>query len=259
MLKKRLVGVVTVKDGWAVQSFGYRRYLPLGRPEVLVENLDRWGADEILLQCIDRSTRGEGPDFPLLESVGALGLSTPLIYAGGIKNPEDGISVVKAGADRVCLDAALHDNPALAVSLAEPLGAQAVIAALPLAWNDVGLLWRDYRHGTDQPLPGTLLDMLSCGVISETLVIDWRHEGQPGGFDADLVKAFPIKDIPLIALGGLSDTSVIRTVFDNPRVVAVGIGNFLSYKEHAVQAYKQQLQGLPLRPPFYDNKIAAPS
>ena len=32
-----------------MQSFGYRRYLPLGRPEVLVENLDRWGADEIVL------------------------------------------------------------------------------------------------------------------------------------------------------------------------------------------------------------------
>ena len=56
MVKKRLVGVITVKDGWAVQSFGYERYLPLGRPEVIAENLDRWGADEILLQCIDRST-----------------------------------------------------------------------------------------------------------------------------------------------------------------------------------------------------------
>ena len=46
MIPKRLIGVVIVKDGWAVQSFGYRRWLPLGRPEVLVENLDRWGADE---------------------------------------------------------------------------------------------------------------------------------------------------------------------------------------------------------------------
>ena len=35
MLKKRLIGVVTVRRGWAVQSFGYKRWLPLGRPEVL--------------------------------------------------------------------------------------------------------------------------------------------------------------------------------------------------------------------------------
>ena len=34
MLLKRLVGVVTVRRGIAVQSFGYQRWLPLGRPEV---------------------------------------------------------------------------------------------------------------------------------------------------------------------------------------------------------------------------------
>ena len=69
MLHKRLVGVVTVKGGWAVQSFGYKSYLPLGRPEVLVENLDRWGADEILVHVIDRSVKKLGPDFNLIEKL----------------------------------------------------------------------------------------------------------------------------------------------------------------------------------------------
>ena len=67
MLKKRLIGIVLVKDGWAVQSFGYRRCLPLGKPECLVENLDRWGADEIFVLNIDRSTDNIGPDFELLK------------------------------------------------------------------------------------------------------------------------------------------------------------------------------------------------
>ena len=83
MLKKRLIGVVTIKNGWAVQSFGYQRYLPLGKPECLVENLDRWGADEILVHVIDRSVSGEGPDYELLEKFARLGLGTPLIYGGG--------------------------------------------------------------------------------------------------------------------------------------------------------------------------------
>jgi cyclase len=39
MLKKRLIGVVTVRDGWAVQSFGYGRYLPLGKPVLMVLKL----------------------------------------------------------------------------------------------------------------------------------------------------------------------------------------------------------------------------
>ena len=101
MLKKRLVGVVTIKDGWAIQSMGYKRYLPLGKPECLVENLDRWGADEILVQVIDRSVNGQHPDFDLLERVARLGLETPLIYCGGIRTDEDGVRAIQAGADRL--------------------------------------------------------------------------------------------------------------------------------------------------------------
>ena len=101
MIPKRLIGVVIVKDGWAVQSFGYRRWLPLGRPEVLVENLDRWGADEILLQCVDRGDRG--PDIALLERLCKRGLSTPLIYQGGVRSVADGVAVIQTGAERLAL------------------------------------------------------------------------------------------------------------------------------------------------------------
>ena len=49
MLKPRILGAVLVKDGWAVQSIGFARFLPVGRPEVSVEFLDRYGVDEIAL------------------------------------------------------------------------------------------------------------------------------------------------------------------------------------------------------------------
>ena len=42
-MKKRLIGIITVKDNIAVQSFGYRKYLPLEKPEILAKNLDIWG------------------------------------------------------------------------------------------------------------------------------------------------------------------------------------------------------------------------
>src|SRR5690554_2349668 len=111
MLRKRLIGVVTVRNGWAVQSFGYRRYLPLGRPECLVENLDRWGADEILVQVIDRSAGERGPDFDLLARLGRLGLETPLIYGGGVASADHAVRAIQSGADRVTVDQALHRAP----------------------------------------------------------------------------------------------------------------------------------------------------
>lgn len=256
MLKKRLVGVVTVKNGWAVQSSGYRRYLPLGKPECLVENLDRWGADEILVQVIDRSVAGLGPDFELLERLGSLGLETPLIYAGGIRSVADGVKLVQSGADRIVVDALLHGDLLPVKGLSDQLGAQALIASLPLSWQGKSLAWLNYRLRTSSPISDEVLCLIQSGIISEALISDWQHEGMPGGFEQKLVEDFPLKDVPIIAFGGLSDHEQMRTLLQSPMVAAVAVGNFLSYREHAIQNYKEELTGLPLRLATYESTFS---
>jgi cyclase len=258
VIKKRLVGVVTVKDGWAVQSFGYARHLPLGRPEVLVENLDRWGADEILVQCIDRSRAQAGPDLALLERIGRLGLSTPLIYSGGIRDAADGLAAVQAAADRICIDSMLHDRIAEVHALSGQLGAQALIAALPLSHEEGRLQWLDHRTGRRQPLGEALLGLLAGGVISEALLIDWRHEGHAGAFDEGILAHFPLEQVPLIAFGGLSEPRQLRAVLQSPRVAAAAVGNFLSHREHAIQRLKLELAGIPLRPASFHRTLLTP-
>ena len=86
----------------------------------------------------------------------------------------------------------------------------------------------------------------------EALVIDWRHEGQPGAFDLRLLDATALKGIRLIAFGGLSEPLALRKALEAPGVVAVAQGNFLNYREHAIQVLKQQLEGLPLRAARYE-------
>lgn len=253
MLKKRLIGVITVKNGWAVQSFGYSRYLPLGKPECLVENLDRWGVDEIFVQVIDRSAKNLGPDFDLLARLGAIGIETPLIYAGGIRSMEDGIRLVQLGADRIVLDSLLHDDLRSVRCLSERLGAQALIASVPLAFQGANLEWLDYRTRSSSPLSENVLSLIEAGVTSEVLVSDWRHDGVPGGFDKKLVEYFPLKDVPVIAFGGISEDEQMRKLMQSTRIAAVAVGNFLSYREHAVQNYKEMLMGLPLRPATYES------
>ncbi|WP_076590892.1 HisA/HisF-related TIM barrel protein [Herminiimonas arsenitoxidans] len=253
MLKKRLVGIVTVKNGWAVQSFGYRRYLPLGKPECLIENLDRWGADEILVQVIDRSVSSLGPDFKLLERLGALGLETPLIYSGGIRSVSDGIKVVQSGADRISVDALLHSDLSSVKDLSERLGAQALIASLPLSFQTGGLEWLDYRFRTSKPIPDEIFSLIQNGIVSEVLISDWQHEGLPGGFEQKLVQEFPLKNVPIIAFGGISEHEQMRTLLKSTNVAALAVGNFLSYKEHAIQKYKEALTGLPLRLATYES------
>jgi len=253
MLKKRLVGVVTVKNGWAVQSFGYHRYLPLGNPECLVENLDRWGADEILVQVIDRSASDSSPCFELVERLGGLGLETPLIYAGGIRSAEDGVKLVQLGADRIVVDSLLHDDLSQVRALSEMLGAQALIASMPVSWNGDQVEWYDYRTRTAAKITDELLDTFHSNLISEVLVTDWMHEGYREGFEQRLVDEFPVHHVPVIAFGGVTASTQMRVLLQMPMVVAVAVGNALSYEEHTIQKHKEALAGMPVRHAIYEH------
>jgi cyclase len=253
MLKKRLIGVVTVRNGWAVQSFGYRRYLPLGKPECLVENLDRWGADEILVQVVDASGLNRGPDFDLLERLGRLGLETPLIYAGGIRSLADGVKLVQLGADRLVVDALLHDSPSMIRDLSQQLGAQAIIASMPLTLQQGGVAWFDYRKKISKPIDFATAQLLLAGVCSEVLVTDWQNEGVTNGFDQKLIDEFTFKNLKVIVFGGISEIQQMQSMFGRQEVVAVAVGNFLNYREHSIQSFKASLTGVALRAPSYQS------
>lgn len=43
MLKKRVAANLVVKDGIVVQSIGFKKYLPVGKPEIAIEFLNQWG------------------------------------------------------------------------------------------------------------------------------------------------------------------------------------------------------------------------
>jgi cyclase len=254
MLKKRFIGVVVVKDGWAVQSFGYGRYLPLGKPECLVENFDRWGADEILVQVIDRSAADLGPDFELLKKLARLALGTPLIYGGGIRTVEEGDKVIQSGADRITVDTLLHDDLSEVISLRNRLGAQAVIASMPMTMGSNGPEWFNYRSKVPVPIGEALTKVIEQGVVSEVLLTDWQNEGSPIGFNSVLIDLFPYKKVPLIAFGGISSAEQMKGLLARPNVAAVSVGNFLSYREHAIQQFKVALASAALRPSTYSTE-----
>lgn len=252
MIKKRIVGVITVKNGLAVQSFGYNHYLPLGSPEYLVENLDRWGADEILVQSIDRTRCGLGPDFSLLDRLGSLGLSTPLVYAGGIRSADDAVEVVRRGADRVVVDGLIHVDAQQIERISNALGAQGIIACLPLTILDGTCVWYNYQTKTHSPIPESILSIFERGQVLEVLVVDWMHEGIPGTFDSRLIKAFPLPHVQLIAFGGVGQADNVISLLNKSNVSAIAIGNSLSYSEHAIQKLRVRLDNMVVRMPNFE-------
>src|SRR5438067_1764530 len=100
MLKNRVIGVVLVKEDIAVQSINFERYLPIGKPQIAINYLDRWGIDEIVVLHIEGTRNGSCPDGSQVKSY-ARECRVPLSVGGGIKQVDDVRRIIQAGADKV--------------------------------------------------------------------------------------------------------------------------------------------------------------
>ena len=252
MIKKRVSALIVVKNNIAVQSFSYNSYLPIGRPDLLIENYDRWGVDEIIILAIDRTKDNVGPDFKLLEKISKLKIMTPIIYGGGIRNSEDAKLVIKHGADRIIVESVFLNEENQIRNISKVVGSQAVIISLPLIIKNKSIFVYDYKELK-------LIDFKKYKIISkrnidcfsEILITDVLNEGKHNAFNINILNQLSNIKNSLIVFGGISTTKKIELISKFKNVSCVVIGNFLSYKENAYQQYLKNIVNKNFRNPFY--------
>lgn len=251
MIKKRLIGSIIVKNNWAVQSFGYKKYLPLGNPISLVKNLNRWGADEILISVIDRSFLNLGPDFKLLKQIQSLNIETPLIYSGGIQTLDQAKQILSLGADRIVVETLFESNFNELKKISSFIGSQSIVASIPIVKNHKGVFEYNYKNKKIDNISKIKVLMQNKDLVSEILITDIVNEGYDDKFNVDLIKKFPLKDKKLICFGGITSKKIIEKIFKNRNVSAIAVGNSLNFKEHSIQNLKKKFTKKIFRKEFY--------
>ena len=183
MENKRIIGTVIIKENWAVQSFGYKNYLPIGKPELVVENLNWWGADEILVIDTDSTKENSKPNYGMIEKIVSKNLSTPLIYSGGIHDKDQAKKIIGMGVERICLESLLYSNYLEVENISEAIGSQAVIISVPLIYENGKILYFNYINKKKYDLKDHNLHFLDSNLFSEILIIDKKNEGGNNTFD----------------------------------------------------------------------------
>lgn len=245
MLKKRIIGNIIVKNDLAVQSFNYKKFLPIGKPEILLENLDNWGVDEIAIIVIDR--KDKGPDFKLLSKLKDYKINTPLIYGGGIKTKDQANAVISYGAERIILDSIIYENIDNINQIYNSLGSQALILSLPLINEKNTIYFYNYKTG-EKNLDSKIIEILKKEFFSEIVLMNVNGEGSARGFDQLLTKYMKgITRVPFIVFGGITTSKDVKNCLKDKRISAVMIGNSLNYKEHSIYHLKKNIKDLWIR------------
>lgn len=244
MLKKRIAAVLLVRNGIVVQSIGFGKYLPIGRPEIAVEFLNEWGIDEIILLDISATRLMKSPDIEMVNRV-AKKCFVPLTVGGGITTLDHVRRLIRNGADKIAINQIAINSPNFINDVADIYGSQCVVASIDVCKTNNGKYQVfDYISSLKIKLtPEELAKKYSDNGAGEILLNSVDRDGSKAGFDLDLIALISESiSVPVICCGGAALPSHFLEVFTKTNVEAAAAANFFHYTEHSVTSLKAFLQ-----------------
>ena len=176
-----------------------------GDPVEVARRYDGEGADELAFLDIKASVETRGLLYDMIEAV-ADQVFIPLTVGGGVSRVEDIRALLNAGADKVSINTAAVQTPALLADASGRYGAQCIVAAID-ARQAGAQRWEVYTHGGRNP---TGIDAVEWARrvtdlgAGEILLTSMDRDGARSGFDLALTRAVAdAVDVPVIASGGV--------------------------------------------------------
>jgi len=205
MLKKRLIASLLLRDGLIVQSFGFDRFLPIGRPRFAIENVVKWDVDEIILLDMSATPEGRCVDDQVLEMLSQY-CYVPLTVGGGIKSVTDVRRIIRAGADKVSLNSHALAYPQLITETADVFGSQSVVVSIDCRKQSDGS-YQVYSNSGKRASGKTVVEWArECEYLGggEIYLNSIDRDGHRQGYDTELIEIVSdAVDVPVIACGGV--------------------------------------------------------
>ena len=129
MLRTRVIPALLLHDESLVKTRRFGHFTYVGDPCNTVRIFNELEVDELLFLDIQATRAGRPPDMALLADI-ANECFMPLGYGGGIRTVDDAAAILKVGFEKVAVNSAILDDPALITRLADTIGSQAVIASI---------------------------------------------------------------------------------------------------------------------------------
>jgi cyclase len=223
----------------------------IGDPADHAQRYFEQGADELMYQDIVASLYGRNSLTELVRRT-AERIFIPLTVGGGIRSVSDIQGLLRAGADKVCLNTAAVARPELISEAASTFGTQCIVVAIETIRQPDGS-WEAF---TDNGREHTGLDaydwarrVVDLGA-GELLLTSVDREGTKKGFDLEFIRRLATTvDVPVVAHGGAGSAAQVAEAA-RLGVDGVAIASLLHYRLSTIGELKAGLTaaGIAVRP-----------
>ena len=213
-LLPRVVPCLDVRDGRVVKGVQFQHLRDAGDPASQAALYESQGADEIVVLDVAASPEGRATQIETVARVRS-GVRIPLTVGGGVRSVDDARRLLAAGADKVSVNTAALQRPALLSELAMEFGSQCVVLAIDARMTGGG--WEALTHGGRQPGHPDAVEWAreAAGLgAGEILLTSWDRDGTRAGLDLELLRAvLGAVRVPVIASGGIGERTHVADAF----------------------------------------------
>ena len=238
MVKKRLIPCLDVAAGRVVKGIRFERLRDVGDPVELAGRYAEVGADELVFLDVTATIEGRAPLLELVERA-AETLDIPFTVGGGVRGTEDARALLRAGADKVAVNRAAFEEPALLTELAAEFGSQAVVCAIDARGGEV------VTHGGRAPRGADAVAWAREAVergAGELLLTSIDADGTRAGYDLELTAAVAAAvETPVIASGGAGEAAHLAEAFAAGAEAAL-VASIVHENPERVGELKQELR-----------------
>jgi cyclase len=214
MIKPRVIPTLLLSNGRLVKTHKFKNAKYVGDPINAIKIFNEKEVDELIIIDIDASRTGKDPDYKLLEKISGE-CFMPVAYGGGINSIEKARKVFSLGFEKISLQSAVFNTPEFIRSLSKQFGVQSLILSVDIKLDIFGKP-RIYNSSKSKILSENFLTFIKNLVkngIGEVLLNFVDKDGTMSGPNIEIIKKISEAiDVPLIALGGVSSLSDIKSV-----------------------------------------------
>jgi cyclase len=244
-LAKRVIPCLDVTAGRVVKGVNFVALRDAGDPVEIAARYDAEGADELAFLDITASSDDRDILLHVIEAVAAR-VFIPLTVGGGVRKVEDVRRLLNAGADKVSINTAAVQNPALVEEASGKVGNQCIVVAID-AKKKAGGGWEVYTHGGRKPTGLDAVDWarrMQAAGAGEILLTSMDRDGTRDGFDLALTRAVSeAVGVPVIASGGVGTLAHLAEGVLEGKADAVLAASVFHFGDFTVRAAKQHLRG----------------
>jgi cyclase len=250
-LAKRLIPCLDVHAGRVVKGVNFVSLRDAGDPVEIARGYDAAGADELAFLDITASSDARDTIVDVIERV-ADQVFIPLTVGGGVRSVEDVRKLLNAGADKVSINTAAVERPALVEEAACRFGSQAIVVAIDARASASGR-WEVFTHGGRKARGLDAVDWageMARRGAGEILLTSMDRDGTKSGFDLALTRAVSeAVPVPVIASGGVGTLEHLAAGIEEGRADAVLAASVFHFGEIRIPDAKRFLaaRGIEMR------------